>query len=153
MKERICELAKENKEEELLSLLPGTIFYSDAIKEAAKHNHSELVNKLFFKLGLQLNDATAFFSNPQLASLNIAIEGYATGLHFEEIKKLVSQGANIYHALNALIREDSLNQENAQKLINCVVDEAQKEKLKSNIETVYGINLTSEPRSERNIKF
>lgn len=138
MKETIIKLAQDGNESTLLELLVGTRFYYDAIKEAAKFNHTLLVNKLFKQLNFDPYNVVSM-SIGQLALLNNALEGYTSGLHFDHVKQMVSLGGNIFYGLNALVSEDLLTPENALKLIDCAKDEVQKTALCDRIEQTFDI--------------
>ncbi|KTD50968.1 hypothetical protein [Legionella quateirensis] len=139
MKDEILQLAREGNEDKLLKLIAGTRFYPDAIKEAAKFKHTLLVNKLFEQLSFNPYNTITGLTIPQLALVNSALEGYSSGLHFAEVKNMVSLGGNIFHGLNALISESLLTEENVFKLIDCAKDEVQKTTLCDRVENTFDI--------------
>ncbi|MBL7478822.1 hypothetical protein [Legionella bononiensis] len=143
MKEDILTLAKEGNDTALLPLIKGTRFYYEAIKEAAKFKHIHLVNKLFEQLQFNPHASRTGLTSSELALINSAIEGYASGQHFEEVKKMVSLGGNIFHGLNALLTVRLLTPENALKLIDCAKDKAQETTLRDAIENTYDIQCKS----------
>ena len=142
MKEDILTLAKEGNSTELLTLIKGTRFYYDAIKEAAKFKHTHLVYKLFEQFQFNPHASRTGLTIPELALINSALEGYSYGLHFDEVKNMVSLGGNIFHGLNALLTVGLLTPENALKLIACAKDKAQETTLCDVIENTYDIKCT-----------
>ena len=120
-------LIRKNDRDGLFALLPGTMFYKEAIEEAAKEGDMALVGELFERLGFNINGSEFTFA--QQALLNQALSGCAMGLHFELIKPLVEKGANIVFAVNALISVSGLTDENITQLQACVKGTAQDSKL------------------------
>lgn len=119
-------LASQNKRVELAKLLEGMAFYPLAIKTAAKEGHHSLVTHLLQEAGVT---AGPHYSVAEIALLNDALIGYVAGGHFAEVKKLVAKGANLFHGLNVLIENKTLNQENFDALLACCKKAEQRTRL------------------------
>ena len=91
----------------LLDLIKGTRFYGDAIYQAAKAGHVELVNQLLAEVGFTAQMVLTPSTNSTeeirlLGFLNKALSGYCKGYHLEHASNLLIKGANIQAALDEL---------------------------------------------------
>ena len=124
---QIRELVRKKDTSTLFALLPGTMYYKDAIEEAAKQGDAPLVSELFERLGFSLNAREFTFAEQAL--LNQALSGFAMGLHFDQVRLFVQKGANSIYAVNALVSTSNLTDENVTHLRTCVEGTSEQSRL------------------------
>ncbi|MDA0778757.1 MAG: hypothetical protein O3C19_06825 [Bacteroidetes bacterium] len=96
--------ASAGNEKALLDLVKGSRFYGEAISQAATAGHVGLVNQLLEAIGLS-EDLSSVGDKENirlLGFLNKALSGYCKGFHLDAVGNLLTKGANIQTALDAL---------------------------------------------------
>ena len=94
--------ASTNQHQLLKQLLKGTVYYPQAVKEAAKNGHFALVQELFKDLNLDTENPGSIKTASEIKFLNTALTGYIQGRHFKHANMLMQIGANPICALQAL---------------------------------------------------
>lgn len=118
--------ASTNQKELLMGLLNGTIYYPDAIEEAAKNGQFTLVQDLFFELGINYQQPINTVdknSIEKLKFLNKALSGYIKGSHFAQAGHLINLGANPSYAVHQLVHDDTIKTEDAIILLAHINDD------------------------------
>lgn len=141
-------LASANQAELLFKHLTP-LYYGDALREAAKAGHTELVDKLLDQLGINLR---ALGSSPDPSTngarfyLSYAVEGYSEGRHFAEALSLVKLGLDLTHCIDPLAPNGTLDPMDASLLLFSITDDqALQERLKALMRSRFNLNVDSLP--------